>query len=139
LDAVPDKILTGVVTDVANIGEQRKNYDSKVFEVVIQINEPDSLLRPAMTTSNRIKIASLENALAVPLETIHAEDSLTFVYKRDGLDVVLQEVELGLVNENEAVINKGISENDELFLSLPSDTSGFERIRISLDEVKLNP
>ena len=140
LDAVPDKILTpGVVTDVANIGEQRKNYDSKVFEVVIQINEPDSLLRPAMTTSNRIKIASLENALAVPLETIHAEDSLTFVYKRDGLDVVLQEVELGLVNENEAVINKGISENDELFLSLPSDTSGFERIRISLDEGEIEP
>ena len=136
LDAVPDKILTGVVTDVANIGEQRKNYDSKVFEVVIQINEPDSLLRPAMTTSNRIKIASLENALAVPLETIHAEDSLTFVYKRDGLDVVLQEVELGLVNENEAVINKGISENDELFLSLPSDTIGFERIRISPDGIK---
>ena len=136
LDAVPDKILTGVVTDVANIGEQRKNYDSKVFEVVIQINEPDSLLRPAMTTSNRIKIASLENALAVPLETIHAEDSLTFVYKRDGLDVVLQEVELGLVNENEAVINKGISENDELFLSLPSDTIGIERIRISPDGIK---
>ena len=136
LDAVPDKILTGVVTDVANIGEQRKNYDSKVFEVVIEINESDSLLRPAMTTSNRIKIASLENALALPLETIHAEDSLTFVYKRDGLDVVLQEVELGLVNENEAVINNGISENDELFLSLPSDTSGIERIRLSPDGVK---
>ena len=136
LDAVPDKILTGVVTDVANIGEQRKNYDSKVFEVVIEINESDSLLRPAMTTSNRIKIASLENALAVPLETIHAEDSLTFVYKRDGLDVVLQEVELGLVNENEAVINNGISQNDELFLSLPSDTSGIERIRLSPDGVK---
>ena len=136
LDAVPDKILTGVVTDVANIGEQRKNYDSKVFEVVIEINESDSLLRPAMTTSNRIKIASLENALAVPLETIHAEDSLTFVYKRDGLDVVLQEVELGLVNENEAVINNGISQNDELFLSLPSDTSGIERNRLSPDGVK---
>lgn len=136
LDAVPDKLLTGVVTDVANIGEQRKNYDSKVFEVVIEINESDSLLRPAMTTSNRIKIASLENALAVPLETIHAEDSLTFVYKRDGLDVVLQEVELGLVNENEAVINNGISQNDELFLSLPSDTSGIERNRLSPDGVK---
>lgn len=136
LDAVPDKILTGVVTDVANIGEQRKNYDSKVFEVVIQIYEPDSLLRPAMTTSNRIKIASLENALAVPLETIHAEDSLTFVYKRDGLDVVLQEVELGLVNENEAIIKIGINEDDELYLSLPSDTTGIKRIRISPDGVK---
>tara|TARA_Y200000002_G_scaffold126387_1_gene103929 strand:+ start:2049 stop:3305 length:1257 start_codon:yes stop_codon:yes gene_type:complete len=136
LDAVPDKKLTGVVTDVANIGEQRKNYDSKVFEVIIEINESDSLLRPAMTTSNRIKIASVENALAVPLETIHADDSLTYVYKKDGLNAILQEVDLGLVNENEAIIIKGIRENDELYLSLPSDTSGIDRIRITPDGVK---
>ena len=136
LDAVPDKVLTGIVTDVANIGEQRKNYDSKVFEVVIEINESDSLLRPAMTTSNRIKIASVENALSVPLETIHAEDSLTFVYKREGLDVVLQEVKIGLVNENEVIIERGLNDKDELYLSVPSDTSGIDQIRISSDGVK---
>ena len=136
LDAVPDKVLTGIVTDVANIGEQRKNYDSKVFEVVIEINESDSLLRPAMTTSNRIKIASVENALSVPLETIHAEDSLTFVYRREGLDVVLQEVKIGLVNENEVIIERGLNDKDELYLSVPSDTSGIDQIRISSDGVK---
>lgn len=136
LDAVPEKILTGIVTAVANIGEQRKNYDSKVFEVVIEIDESDSLLRPAMTTSNRIKIALVKNALAVPLETIQAEDSLTFVYKRDGLRAVLQEVEIGLVNENEAVIKRGLSDKDELYFSIPSDTSGIEQIRISQDGVK---
>ena len=89
-----------------------------------------------MTTSNRIKIASVENALAVPLETIHAEDSLTYVYKRDGLNAVLQEVEIGLVNENEAIIKKGINDDDELYLSLPSDTTGIKRIRISPVGVK---
>ena len=136
LDAVPDKVLTGIVTNVANIGEQRKNYDSKVFEVVIEINESDSLLRPAMTTSNRIKIASVENALSVPLETIHAEDSLTFVYKREGLDVVLQEVKIGLVNENEVIIERGLNDKDELYLSVPSDTSGIDQIRISSDGVE---
>ena len=136
LDAVPDKVLTGIVTNVANIGEQRKNYDSKVFEVVIEINESDSLLRPAMTTSNRIKIASVENALSVPLETIHAEDSLTFVYRREGLDVVLQEVKIGLVNENEVIIERGLNDKDELYLSVPSDTSGIDQIRISSDGVK---
>ena len=136
LDAVPDKVLTGIVTNVANIGEQRKNYDSKVFEVVIEINESDSLLRPAMTTSNRIKIASVENALSVPLETIHAEDSLTFVYKREGLDVVLQEVKIGLVNENEVIIERGLNDKDELYLSVPSDTSGIDQIRISSNGVK---
>lgn len=131
LDAVPDKRLTGTVSSVANIGEQRKNYDSKVFEVVIEVNESDSLLRPAMTTSNQIKIASVQNALSVPLESIHAADSLTFVYKREGLTTVLQEVELGLVNENEAIIERGLEVTDELYLSLPSDTSGIERRRLA--------
>ena len=136
LDAVPDKVLTGIVTNLANIGEQRKNYDSKVFEVVIEINESDSLLRPAMTTSNRIKIASVENVLSIPLETIHSEDSLTFVYKREGLDMVLQEVEIGLVNENEVIIERGLNDKDELYLSVPSDTSGIDQIRIPSDGVK---
>ncbi|MFN8396960.1 MAG: efflux RND transporter periplasmic adaptor subunit, partial [Bacteroidia bacterium] len=54
LDASPDKKLTGKVTHVANVGEQRPNSDSKVFEVKIAINEKDSTLRPAMTTSNEI-------------------------------------------------------------------------------------
>ena len=32
LDAFPDKKLTGVVTRVANVGEQRPNSDSKVLK-----------------------------------------------------------------------------------------------------------
>ena len=78
----------------------------------------------------------MENALSVPLEAIHAEDSLTFVYKREGLDVVLQEVKIGLVNENEVIIERGLNDKDELYLSVPSDTSGIDQIRISSDGVK---
>ena len=78
----------------------------------------------------------MENALSVPLETIHAEDSLTFVYKREGLDVVLQEVKIGLVNENEVIIERGLNDKDELYLSVPSDTSGIDQIRISSNGVE---
>lgn len=54
LDATPDKRLTGTVTSVANIGEERPNSDAKVFRVEIEISERDTTLRPAMTTSNTI-------------------------------------------------------------------------------------
>ena len=128
LDAVPDKKLTGVVTSVANIGEQRKNYDSKVFEVLIEINESDSLLRPAMTTSNRIIIDKVENALFIPLEAVHAVDSLSFVFKRDGLSPVMQQVELGLMNDNGVIIHRGVELSDNLYLTVPEDTSGIKRI-----------
>ena len=128
LDAVPDKELTGVVTSVANIGEQRKNSDSKVFEVLIQIHGTDSLLRPAMTTSNRIFVEQVNDALFIPLESVHSIDSLSFVFKKDGLSTVFQQVDLGLMNENEVIVEKGLSRNDKIYLSVPDDTTGIEKI-----------
>lgn len=131
LDAVADKKLTGKVVDVANIGEQRKNYDSKVFEVVIEVNESDSLLRPAMTTSNRIIINTFEDVLYAPLETVHTVDSLNFVFKKDGVSPVMQQVELGAMNENSVIIHRGVAETDELYLTVPEDTVGINRIMLS--------
>lgn len=127
LDAMEDKNLTGVVTEVANIGEQRPNSDSKVFQVVIEINETDSTLRPAMTTSNSIHVNALADAMFVPLETVHTVDSLNFVFKREGLEPVMQQVILGIMNENDVVIHEGLSLDDQIYLSTPEDTTGIAR------------
>lgn len=127
LDAMPEKKLTGQVTSVANIGEQRPNSNSKVFQVTIRVNESDSTLRPAMTTSNTIHINSVDSALYVPLESIHTYNDVDIVYKREGLDAVMQQIVMGIMNENDVVIHEGINISDHLYLSLPVDTSGIER------------
>lgn len=122
LDAFPEKKLTGKVVSVANVGEQRPNSEAKVFEVSIQVNESDTTLRPAMTTSNNIVANSLKDVLYVPLEALHAQgDSLTFVYKKDGAGLVKQQVKIGQTNDNEAVILEGIKESDEVYLSVPKN------------------
>ena len=123
LDADPEKGLSGRVTQVANIGEQRPGSDAKVFRVSIEINEADTTLRPAMTTSNTVVVDRLSKVLHVPLETVHASDSLTYVFARDGGRVVRQEVKLGLINENSAVVQKGLSADDQIYMSMPADTS----------------
>src|SRR5699024_113394 len=112
-----------LITDIANIGEQRPNSDSKVFQVVVEINEADTTLRPAMTTSNTIHINSVDSAIYVPLETIHSQDSLSYVFKRKGLEPVMQQVVLGLMNDNDVIIKEGISMDDKLYLSTPADTA----------------
>jgi multidrug efflux pump subunit AcrA (membrane-fusion protein) len=117
LDADPNKPLTGRVTGVANIGEQRPNSDSKVFEVRVRVLESDTTLRPSMTTANEILVAKLDDVLSVPLECVHAEGTTTFVFKKDGGSVVKQEVKLGQMNENAAVVLAGIGEKDRLYLS----------------------
>jgi multidrug efflux pump subunit AcrA (membrane-fusion protein) len=131
LDAMADKKLTGEVVDVANIGEQRKNYDSKVFEVVIEVNESDSVLRPAMTTSNKIIIDTFDDVLFAPLEAVHTVDSLNYVFKRSGVSTVMQQVELGAMNENSVIIHRGVDETDQLYLTVPDDTTGISRQMLS--------
>ncbi len=131
LDANPDKKLTGKVTQVANVGEQRPNSDSKVFEVKIQINESDSTLRPAMTTSNEILISTFPKVRYIPLECVHvAQDSVPIVFKREGGKIVRQEVKLGAENENSVIVEKGVDANEELFLSKPEGGDEFELIRL---------
>lgn len=124
LDANPDKALRGTVTKVANIGEQRPNSDAKVFEVTVRVTTPDSTLRPAMTTSNTIIVAEHAGALHVPLEAIHTRDSLSYVFARRGGRLVRQQVALGLLNENRAIVERGLSGDERLFLSTPADTTG---------------
>lgn len=121
LDAFPEKRLKGEVINVANVGEQRPNSDAKVFQVNVQVHGADALLRPAMTTSNSIIAMSMEDAVFIPLECLHNEgDTITYVYKKEGLKTVKQEVQVGETNTDEAVIIAGINELDKIHLSIPS-------------------
>lgn len=122
LDAYPDRQLKGAVTHVANVGEQRPNSDAKVFEVLVEIDGTDPTLRPSMTTSNRIIASQLNDVLYIPLESLHSQyDSITYVFKKDGIATIKQEVVLGETNSNEAIVVSGLSENDRIYLSLPTD------------------
>lgn len=123
VDAFPEKKYTGVVKEVSNIGEQLKNADAKVFEVVIKLNGSDEILRPAMTTSNQIITASIDDAIFVPSESIFERDSLTFVYRTNG---VKQIVVVGDANENYRVVEQGLEEGQEIYLSSPQDANKFK-------------
>lgn len=119
VDAFPDEEYSGVVIQVANIGEQLRGYDAKVFEVVVQMNETDSILRPAMTTSNEIVTDVIPEQVFVPLEALHS-DSLSYVYRKEGGRIVRQEVISGITNSDEVIIDHGLEAGDEIYLSVPS-------------------
>ena len=126
LDADPTKKLRGTVTSVANVGEQRPNQDSKVFEVKINLEQSDTTLRPGMTTSNAIETASIEHVLSVPLEAVTTESGLSFVYKRDGSHVVKQQIETGVMNDNEIVVRRGLQKGDKVLLVPPPDKANLK-------------
>lgn len=135
VDAFPEKEFTGEVIEVANIGQQLPNTDAKVFEVRIELNERDTILRPSMTTSNEVITRVLDSVLYVPLEAVHANDSLTFVYTRSGKKQV---VVLGESNENNIIVEMGLRKGDKLYLSQPEDPESFKYAGLELmEEIKL--
>jgi RND family efflux transporter MFP subunit len=131
LDADPTKKLDGAVTQIANVGEQRPNQDSKVFEVKIQIAVADTTLRPGMTTANEIVTAAMPNMLSVPLEAVFSEAGYQYVYKADGSRVVKQMIETGAMNDNEIVVRKGLSKGDLVLLAPPADTAGIRSNKLA--------
>lgn len=124
VDAFPGKLFTGEVYEVANMGEQMQNSNAKVFEVMIHINEFDSILRPSMTTKNRIITKIIDNVMYIPIEGMNANDSITFVYS----DRMRKQVITGKSNETHIIILAGLDKNDKVYLAPPdnSDTWAFK-------------
>src|SRR5688500_15574174 len=137
LDSDPSKRLKGKVTSVANMGEQRPNQDSKVFEVRILVEEADTTLRPGMTTGNAIETLSIADVLSIPLEAVSSDAGVTFVYKQSGSRVVKQEVATGAMNNDEVVVSRGLDAGDRVLLSPPEGKETMELVRLPGSETPL--
>ncbi len=130
VDAFPEKKYTGIVTYVANIGEQLPSADAKVFEINIKVNEYDPVLRPAMTTGNLIEIAHFKDTLFLPLEAVHGgADSTTYVITTNNKRKV---VLTGAKNDTHIIIDKGLKEGEEVYLSVPEGSEKFEMVNTEL-------
>jgi len=126
VDAFPEKAYTGMVTSVANIGEQLPNADAKVFEVMIEVNESDPILRPSMTTGNKVITKTISDVTYIPLESVQAgTDSIPFVYMKNK---TRQVVVLGESNENNVVIEQGLEPGTQIYLSTPAEPEGFKLV-----------
>jgi|AntAceMinimDraft_8_1070364.scaffolds.fasta_scaffold00243_1 hypothetical protein len=115
VDAFPERKFTGEVFEVANMGEQMRNSNAKVFEVIIHVNGFDSILRPSMTTKNSIITEIIDSVLFVPIESVNIVDTINFVYTIHNRKQVIP----GKTNETSIIIYEGLEEGDEVYLIPP--------------------
>ncbi len=132
VDAFPEKAYIGVIKEVANIGEQLPNTDAKVFEVVVQLTGTDPILRPSMTTSNSIITKTFDDVLYIPLEAVHSNDSMTYVYRKNK---TRQVVVLDESNENQIIVEAGLEEGDKVLLSIPEGGEESKFVGLELVQV----
>ncbi len=124
VDAFPERSYTGNVISVANIGEQLPNADAKVFEVMVKVDGSDPILRPSMTTGNKIVTKTIDDVTFIPLESVQAGvDSIPFVFTKKGDKQI---VVLGESNENNVVVEQGLLPGEVIYLSTPENSEGFK-------------
>ncbi|MDL2254677.1 efflux RND transporter periplasmic adaptor subunit [Bacteroidales bacterium OttesenSCG-928-J16] len=130
IDALPGRIYEGEITALANVGEQLRTSSAKVYETTIELKKVDSLLKPAMTTQCDIIIESIPDVLYMPLEALHSNDSIQFVYTGN----VRQEVRTGKSNDNYVIVEAGLSKGQKVLLSMPEDPNSFKFVFLKKDE-----
>lgn len=118
-DAFPDIEMDGIVTDVANVGENKRGSDIKVFQVLIKLKGSNNNIRPGMTTSNKILTYERKDVLSIPLEAIFSKDSITYVYQKTGFSVAKKQVKIGDANNDSVIILEGLSADDVVYLNKP--------------------
>ena len=95
----------------------------KGFAVKALIDKPDPRLRPGMTVTLSIPIASAEDAVSVPIAAIFkGEGNKKVIYVRNGETTEKREVKIGVTNTDFAQVIKGVEPGEEILLVEPDRT-----------------
>lgn len=120
-DALEGVVINGKIHNIATVGEDHKDFDMKVFKVIIYLDETNDGLKPAMSSNNDIVLADYDEALYVPLDAVFRENGTKYVYLKSKEGIKKQVVKTGLDNEEFVLIESGVKEGDRILLTMPND------------------
>ena len=126
IDALPDTEYGGLISKIANVGQDLPGFDTKVFKVQIDMNENGKEIKPAMTTDNRIILTSLVNVIKIPRHCLYSEKGETYVYLKADGRIWKKKVTAGLENDEEIVISSGLQVKDRIYTSVPENANEIE-------------
>jgi HlyD family secretion protein/macrolide-specific efflux system membrane fusion protein len=130
VDAYTGKTFTATVsnisqTDVSSTWSSSTSTTTVIYySVTLDIDDPENLLKPAMTARVNINIAEKNDALMIPLSALKTNN--------DGQYVVVvtpegktenRNVTVGLYSDDKVEITEGLSEGDKLSISYTKSAS----------------
>jgi multidrug efflux pump subunit AcrA (membrane-fusion protein) len=118
LDAFREQTFEGSVSFIAPLGESRRS-NIKVFEVTIDVKDESTILKPGMTTGNKIIVHELQDVLFVPLEAVFNQEGRNYVWVQNGSQFRRRDVVLGERSEDYVVLTNGLSEGESVALLNP--------------------
>lgn len=120
-DAKPNRVWHGriVRTPTTIITYGTRN----VGEALVSVDDADETLLPNTNVTITVTLLNVQNALIVPREALHADDSGNYVYRVMGGRLRRTPVKVGNLNLTQVQILSGLSEGEVVALTAPDGTT----------------
>jgi multidrug resistance efflux pump len=119
VDAFPDTVLDGEVTQVGVLPDSRNrwmNPDMKVYLTTITINGTNDWLKPGMSAKVEVLANCLSNVVYVPVQAVAPLEGKQVCYVANGGKPECRAVEVGEFNDEFIEIKSGLKEGERVLL-----------------------
>lgn len=127
VESVPGLKMKGAVERIAPQAIIKNGI--KGFSARIAIKDLDPRIRPGMTSILSIPVASVENALSVPLSAVFTEKGERFVYVKDGDKFERRAVQIGISDFSFAEVQRGLKDGEVVALEMPADVKPIKPVK----------
>jgi HlyD family secretion protein len=127
IDALPDRVLQGAVTEIGSSALQKvvATEESKDFKVVVTLEDPPESLKPGLSASADIITAERKDVLAIPISSLvlkekengndtDEDEQEEGVYMIKGGRAKFQAVKKGIMGELMLEVISGLEEGQEI-------------------------
>lgn len=119
VDVLPGVMFEGKISYIA----PALAGTSRTFEIEIQINNRDRILKPGMNANVQISEFTRDNAVVLPQDLIVDYGDVQYVFVLEGDIAKKRELKLGGRNNNLVLVDSGLNPGDKLI------TDGFQALK----------
>jgi multidrug efflux pump subunit AcrA (membrane-fusion protein) len=118
-DAFPGLELKGKIYSIGAlaVGGWRQNFYIRTVPVRLTIEGADSRVIPDLSASADVVLGNAENRTLVPLGAVQYENGKAVAYVKAGENFEKREIQLGLKNDTQAVVESGLKPGEEVRLN----------------------
>jgi HlyD family secretion protein len=128
VEGMPDRIMWGLVTKVAQVAVPDWQSDVRCYEGTVKLEAPTDGLKPGMTAQVELEMPQRDDVLTVPSEAVTSADGehVCFVIRGDGLE--RRPVKLGRVTEVMTEVTEGLREGEQVVMNPHPDDIELEEL-----------
>lgn len=112
VDASPGKNFTGVVSNISSKANVQQNV--VYYNVVIDVDSPDGLLKPTMTARVAIGVGESNGALVIPLSAVKSNNGQQYVVVMKHGTTQNVPITTGMNSDDKVEVTSGLTEGDQI-------------------------